>query len=103
MNAAGAYSDRLTWLKLTAGPADGFGQKPKVYDSQGLLWGVVEDVAGGRETRKESERMVVSAVIRLRNYPAVAPGDQLRDGRGDVWTLLTAVKLDNEVYCEVER
>ncbi|VTU02778.1 unnamed protein product [Gemmataceae bacterium] len=101
---AGRYADRLNWLKHQTKPADGFGQKGKGYAHEGYLWGAVEDVAGGRESRKESERQVVAGVVRLRNYPAVAPGDQLRDeGRGDTWTVLTAVKLDNEVYCEVER
>lgn len=105
MHAAGSYNTRLAWLKLVTGPPDGFGQKPRTNTTQdGYLWGAVEDPAGARETRKESERVVVSAVIRLRNYPPVRPGDQLRDdGRGDTWTVLTAVRLDNEVYCEVER
>lgn len=105
MHAAGGYNTRLAWLKQQTGPPDPFGQKPKSNAQlDGYLWGAVEDVAGARETRKESERLVVSAVIRLRNYPRVRPGDQLRDdGTGDTWAVLTAVRLDNETYCEVER
>jgi hypothetical protein len=104
MHAAGTYNTRLAWLKKQTGTPDGFGEKPKTHPSAGYLWGAVEDVAGGRQTRKEGERMVVSGVIRLRNYPGVRPGDKLRDdGRGDEWEVMTAVKLDNETYCEVER
>lgn len=100
---AGDYRTRLTWLRTTLGTPDGFGQKPEETTALGSLWCAVEDVVANRESRKESERQITTATIRVRNYPDVRPGDQLRDdGESTTWTVLTAVAGDNETLCEVE-
>ena len=104
MPNAGGYRDRLEWLKQTKGTASGFGEKPSTYPSQGFLWCAVEDVAAGRVTEKESERQQTTATVRIRNYPAVAPGDRLHDvGRGELWTVRTVARGDNETRAEVDR
>lgn len=106
----GDYNRRYQWLKRAAGTQDSFGQKPGFrrwltaapdYPSQGYIWGTEEDQAANRETQKESERNVVSATIRLRNFPPVGPGDQLINGLGFVWTIDTVRRGDNEMICEV--
>jgi hypothetical protein len=106
MARAGAFIDRLEWLKrLPTAKGDGFGQRPQgAFESKGHLWCAVEDIAANRETRKESERQVTTATIRIRNYPGVKAGDQLRDAiLGQTWDVRSAVELDNETVCEVER
>jgi head-tail adaptor len=101
---AGEYRTRLEWLQRTPGTPDGFGQRADTYPSQGYLWGAVEDLVGGRETAKESERQVTTATVRLRNYPAVVAGDRLLDvGLDTTWTVEHAVRGDNELVCEVSR
>ena len=103
MNAAGGYNTRLEWLQRTAGTPDGYGQRRDTYPSQGYLWCALEDVAGNRTVEKESEKQVTSATVRIRNYPAVVPGDRLGDADGGIWTVKTAVAGDNETLCEVEQ
>jgi head-tail adaptor len=102
MPAAGEYVDRLDWGQRTKGTPDSFGQAVYTFPTQGFLWGVVEEVAGLRVTEMESEKQQTTATIRLRNYPAVAAGDRLTDGLGRVWRILSAVRGDVEVLCEVE-
>jgi hypothetical protein len=103
MARAGTYRDRVEWLQKTKGVPDTFGdRKPTfTYPSQGFLWAVVEDVAGGRESRLEAKRQVSTANVRLRNYPAVVAGDRLSAVLGTM-TVLSVVGGDNEVTCEVE-
>jgi head-tail adaptor len=104
MKAAGEYIDRLEWLqRSTAGRTlDGFGQASDPFASQGFLWGVVEDLRGGRVTEQASEHDETTATIRLRNSPAVVAGDRLVDlGRGEAWRVLSVTRGVNEVLCGV--
>lgn len=104
MPNAGEYDSRLAWLRKSPGEIDAFGQRFPGNPFLGHLWGVVEDVAASRETVNGSSRMVTSAMIRVRNYPALVAGDQLRDeGLGDVWTVSVVWRGDDEVLCEVSR
>ncbi len=100
MARAGSYADRLEWGQKTAGTPDAFGdRKPSTtYPSQGYLWCAVEDVGASRETKKEGERQLTTATVRIRNAPAVAAGDRLGD-----WTVLTVTAGANELTCEVEK
>ena len=62
------------------------------------------ELTGGRESAKESTHQVLSATIRVRNYPAVVAGDRLRDVRWDeTWTINHVVPGDNEQVCDVTR
>lgn len=99
---AGDYPTRFEWLKRTPGDPDGFGQRADGHPSQGYLWGVVEDLAGGRASAQESERAEITATVRLRNLPAVVAGDRLSAG-GAVWTVESAVEGDNELILDVRR
>lgn len=103
MAKAGDYQTRLQWMKRTKSTADGYGDRKAtdIYPSQGWLWCAIEDVAANRESRKEGERQVTSANVRLRNYPAIVAGDRLAGEH--VWTVLTVTEGDNETICEVER
>jgi head-tail adaptor len=103
MPSAGEYRTRLEWLRRTPGTPDGFGQRQDTFDPQGWLWCAIEDLAANRVTEQESERHQVTASVRIRNYPAVAPGDRLRGTDGREWEVRTAVEGDNEVLCEVRR
>lgn len=104
MAKAGDYSTRLEWLKRGPGNPDTFGQREETWIPQGYLWGAVENVVAARVTESESEKQETSATIRLRNYPAVGPGDKLREvGSGAEWTVETAVEGENEIECEVSR
>jgi len=104
MAAAGEYDTRLEWFKKTQGGVDEFGQRhDEFYPSQGYLWGAVEAAAAGRSSEMESERQETTATVRLRNFPAVAAGDRLRDRDGNEWTIETVLAGDNEVVCEVVR
>lgn len=103
MAAAGDYPTLFTWLRHSQGDPDEFGQKPDEYAQVGSLWGVLETVDANRETALESERQQYAAQIRVRNYPAIVPGDLLREvGSGDEWTVLTVTAGDNEMAIEVE-
>lgn len=104
MAAAGEYDVRVEWFKKTPGGVDSFGARlDAVVESQGYLWGAIDDRAVARVTEKESNRQLFTATIRLRNYPEVGPGDTLREaGTGIEWTVLTAQELDDEVACEAE-
>lgn len=105
MSAAGDYSTRLEWYKKRSADVDEFGERQENYwPSQGCLWGAVGDLVAGRTIELDSERQETRAVIRLRNYPAVSPGDRLRElGSGVEWTVETVLDGDNEVICEVIR
>ncbi|VTR95238.1 : Phage_H_T_join [Gemmata massiliana] len=103
MRAAGAYRYRLEWLQRTKGAPTSFGERQDTFPSQGHLWCAVEDVAGNRDTQKESERQLTTATVRARNYPAVVAGDRLVDADANTWTVKTAVEGDNEMVLEVER
>lgn len=98
---AGDYRDRLEWLKRTRATKDGFGAPVETYPSQGYLWCAVEEVTANRESVKDAQRQVTTATIRVRNFPAIGPGDRLSGG-GFVWSVLTAVAGDNETTCEVD-
>lgn len=102
--AAGAFIDRLEWLKRAAGTPDTFGARVDVYTSQGTLWCAVEDVAGTRATEQERERQLTTASIRVRNLVGIAAGDRLRDAAlAETWTVRTVVGRGNETVCEVDR
>ncbi len=100
---AGEYAIPFTWQKRTPAAKDGFGARPDTFPPQGTLWGALDDANGGRGTAKESERAEVSATVRLRNYPGVVAGDRLVDDLGDVWTVESAVRGDNELRLDVAR
>jgi hypothetical protein len=65
--------------------------------------GAVEDVAGGRAGAKESEHQVVTATIRLRQYPACRRRPAAVAQWGDVWTVEHVVRGVNEMVLEVTR
>lgn len=104
---AGEYRERLTWLrrvKAPAGTRDGFGQRADQFAEVGPLWAAVEGQSGLRTTSKESEGDQVTATVRVRQYPAIVAGDRLRSVRwGDVWTVESVVRGDNELSLEVTR
>lgn len=101
--AAGEYSTRFTWLRRTQGPADSFGQKHDLFPVMGTLWGALEGADSSRQTRLESDRQEDTATVRVRNSPAILPGDILREcGSGTEWTVLTTTGGANELVCEVE-
>lgn len=101
--AAGGYPERFRWLRRqrAAGGTSATGQKTDTFTAFGHLWGVTDDVVGGRASAKESERQVTTATVRLRNYPDVRAGDRL-DSAGTVWTVLHVVAGANEILCDVE-
>ena len=102
--AAGEYETPFAWVRAGEPVADTFGEEHAADEQLGTLWGVAEDVAAVRETRDGVERQFTTATIRLRNYPDVVAGDQLRDlADGELWDVLTVVAGDNEIACEVER
>lgn len=101
---AGDYADYLEWRRRTGRTRDGHGQPADTFEGQGHLWCAVEDLAGGRAAAKESSGEQVAARVRARNYPAVAAGDRLIDAeRGDVWTVGSVVRGDNELLLDVTR
>ncbi len=102
MARAGAFIDRLEWLKRSQGAGDGFGQKADSFASQGHLWCAVEDVSGNRAGAKGSDRQQLAATVRVRNYPELVAGDRLRDAvRDQTWTIKSVVWGDNETVCQV--
>lgn len=102
--AAGKYSTRFAWLKAVNGPPDSFGERGEPSTvAAGFLWGELADVGATRSTELESERQLTTGTIRIRNYPAIAAGDQLRDaGLGTLWLVRSVVTGDNERICTVE-
>lgn len=101
---AGEYDTPFTHRKKTRGSKDTLGARHDTYpDQPGYLWGALDDVNGGRGTAQEVERAEYTATVRLRNYPAVEPGDRLVDDLGDVWTVETVVRGANELLVDVAR
>lgn len=112
MRGAGDYPVRLKWLGQVAGTPDTFGQKPGArrflegrapdYPVKGYVWAAIEDVSANVTTMKASDRQEIAATIRVRNWPAIGPGDQLVDERfNEVYTVSTWVRGDNELIVEV--
>lgn len=100
---AGDYRDRVEWLQRTVVASDGFGERTATFPSQGFLWCAIEDIGANRESKKEGEKQVSTATVRIRNRPAVAAGDKLV---GVLATMLvktvTREPSGNELSCEVE-
>lgn len=104
MGAAGDYAERLNWQRRTPGTPDSFGQRPDTFPSVADLWAAIEDSSGGRSSSKESEHQVITATIRVRQYPAIKAGDRLVSYRwGDVWTVDHVVRGENELLLEATR
>lgn len=103
--SAGQYSTRFAWYRRTPGSKDTYGGRGDGHPVAGYLWGSdVEDLVASRETAQESERQTTAGTVRLRNYPGVKAGDRLRDAKwGELWTVQTVARRDNETHCEVTR
>lgn len=109
MMEAGRYAHRFEWLQHSFPDGDGFGDKSRVrnrrgeYESQGYLWGSLEDVISAAEEQGGSTRNIRRAVVRLRNAPGVVAPDRLRDVQFDeVWEVESTHRTTTELICEVK-
>lgn len=100
--AAGQYSTRFEWFQFALGEADSFGQRADSFNSQGFLWGALEDVATGEAEKLTRQTATLTATIRLRNYPELAARDALDDADGTRWFVHAVRYGENETVCEVE-
>ena len=110
MAGAGEYDARLEWRRKAAGAKDTFGERPQTaapvltsYDVLGHLWAAVEGLSAGEESRLDAKRQVTRATVRVRNWPAVRPRDELYDPEWDqVWRVVSVRRGDNELVADVE-
>ncbi|QEL18533.1 hypothetical protein [Limnoglobus roseus] len=99
------YPDLFAWGVYSRSP-DTFGDpKPNEHwRACGKLRGRLETRTATQETRFEGVRQVDRTTIYLRQYLSVKPLDRLTDTQwGDVWTVETARRGDNETIVDVIR
>lgn len=103
--ASGRYNILFTWLQHSRGEANGFGEQPEEYTSQGNLWGAVDDASANVEPDLDADRQHDRATVRILNHPGLKPLDRLtctRHGLAEVWRIETVHREATQTICDVE-
>jgi hypothetical protein len=103
--SATAYPIRFAWAAHSYGTPDTHGQAVDVYAATVNLWGGYDgERYASTSDVLDSATAGTGCTIRIRQYPDVQALDTLTDPQtGEVWTVDTVRRGDNEVIAEVSR
>ena len=100
------YRTPFSWGKHTVTEGDRYTRAAPTYPVQGVLWGRLESLGSALGSAYGGDVTERTAVVRLFQFPAVSPQDQLTDLRTTLVYEVVSLYQDyaaNEMVCEVIR